>query len=328
MPVVFHGQDAVLADVDGTFAHLDRPVVCKHDLELVVTQPRLEASHQGMQKLVCDTWNCFWQAPDHVDETAAEFIRNLGDCPSCSFQDFELGKWRRCAKGVKLKSARGSCGFSMKDLQTMPDHLVERLFELYRAIENGMQWPEKLTLARVAMLAKPGEDNHGALSVRPITIVSVLYRMWSRYRSLQVIQHLGASVPAQIGGIATRLSADCLTANVSDLLEEAHQSGNHCVGLVLDLRKCFNLIPRSALAMLMEKLHLPSQYITAHQSMLRGLRRLVEIAGQVGDEQSSTCGVPEGCAFSVISMVTMTILAAEVMGCRQAGINVVMFADN
>lgn len=27
-------------------------------------------------------------------------------------------------------------------------------------------------------------------------------------------------------------------------------------------------------------------------------------------------------------MVTMTILAAEVMGCRQAGINVVMFADN
>ena len=50
MPVVFHGQDAVLADVDGTFLHLDRPVVCKHDLDLVVTQPRLEASHPGMQK--------------------------------------------------------------------------------------------------------------------------------------------------------------------------------------------------------------------------------------------------------------------------------------
>ena len=62
--------------------------------------------------------------------------------------------------------------------------------------------------------------------------------------------------------------------------------------------------------------------------MLRGLKRLVEIAGQVGDEQSSTCGVPEGCAFSEVSMATMTILAAEVMGCRQAGINVVMFADN
>ena len=160
MPVVFHGQDAVLADVDGTFLHLDRPVVCKHDLELAVTQPRLEASHQGMQKLVCDAWNCFWQAPDHVDETAAEFIRNLGDCPSCSFQDFELGKWRRFAKGVKLKSARGACGFSMKDLQTMPDHLVESLFELYRAIENGMQWPEKLTLARVAMQVKTTTEHY------------------------------------------------------------------------------------------------------------------------------------------------------------------------
>ena len=328
MPICFHGQNAVLTDVDDTFLHLDRPVVCKHDHELVVVQPRFEASPQGMQKLVCDAWNQYWQAPDHVSDDAAEFIQNLGECPTCPFQEFELEKWRRCAKGVKLKSARGACGFSMRDMQTMPDSLVAWLFQMYNAIEAGMKWPRRLTLARVAMLAKPGEDNHKPLAVRPITIGSVLYRMWSRYRSLQVIQHLGASVPAQIGGIAARLSADCLTAYVCDMLEDSHSSRNHRVGLVLDLQKCFNLIPRSTLAKLMEKLQLPCQYIKAHQSMLGGLRRLVEIAGQVGSEQDSSCGVPEGCAFSVVSMVVMTILAAEVMGYRLAGVEVAMFADN
>ena len=42
----------------------------------------------------------------------------------------------------------------------MPDHLVEWLFELYRAIENGMQWPEKLTLARVAMQVKTTTEHY------------------------------------------------------------------------------------------------------------------------------------------------------------------------
>jgi hypothetical protein len=34
-----------------------------------------------------------------------------------------------------------------------------------------------LTLARVAMLAKPGESVNKPLGVRPITILSVLYRL-------------------------------------------------------------------------------------------------------------------------------------------------------
>ena len=59
-----------------------------------------------------------------------------------------------------------------------------------------------------------------------------------------------------------------------------------------------------------------------------GLHRLVEVAGQVGDEHFSTCGVPEGCAFSVVSMVTLTILAAEIMQDGNAGISIVMYADN
>ena len=124
----------------------------------------------------------------------------------------------------------------------MPDVMVTWLFMMHKAIEEGMPWPKRLTLARVAMLAKPGEDNHRALAARPVTIVSVIYRLWSRFRSLQVIQHLGSCVPAQIGGIASRLSSDCLTAFVCDMLEEEYDSGNHRVGLVIDLQKCFNHI--------------------------------------------------------------------------------------
>jgi len=328
LPVCFQGQQAILCEVDDDFLYLDRPVKCKSMNDLVLAQPKRETDAKQMQTMVCDAWNQFWQAPDVVTPEAEEFVRGMSDCPSCPYMDFQVDTWRRCIKGVKVKSARGACGFSMRDMQLMPNQLVEWLFMLYRAIEAGMPWPSRLTLARVTMLAKPGEDNHRPTSVRPITIVSVIYRLWSRFRSLQVIQHLGAMVPPQIGGIAARLSADCLNALVCDLIEEAHETGNHRCGLVIDLKKCFNLVPRSTLARLMEKLELPAQYVIAHQGMLKGLKRLVEVAGQVGSEQDSTCGVPEGCAFSVAAMVALTILAAEVMqnGCN--GIDIVMYADN
>lgn len=328
MPIQFQGQEAMLLDADDVFLYLDRPVRCKSMDNPAVTQVNPEPCPKKMQSMVCNAWNQFWQAPDVVTNKAEEFIQSLGDCPSCPFQDFNNDAWQKCIRGVKVKSARGACGFSMKDVQRLPQELIQWLFQIYRATENGMPWPERACLACVVMLAKPGEDNHRPLSVRPITIISVLYRLWSRYRCLQVIQHLGATVPPQVGGVASRLSADCLTALVCDILEDAHTSGNHKCGLVIDLQKCFNFIPRTTLAMLMQKLKIPQQYIKAHQGLLQGLNRLVEIAGQVGQEQPSSCGVPEGCAFSVVSMIVMTVLAAEVMSSQLHGIQVVMFADN
>ena len=258
MPVQFQGQDAMLVDVGDECLFLDRPVRCKSMDNPVVSQSCAEPCPHKMQDMVCHAWNHFWQAPDVVTNEAAEFIRNLSDCPSCPFQDFNVDAWRKCIKGVKVKSARGACGFSMKDVQRMPETLMQWLFQIYRAAENGMPWPDRTSLARVVMLAKPGEDNHRPLSVRPITIVSVLYRLWSRYRSLQVIKYLGNIVPPQVGGVASRLSADCLTALVCDVLEEAHYTGNHKCGLVIDLQKCFNLIPRTTLALLMEKVADPA----------------------------------------------------------------------
>ena len=112
-----------------------------------------------------------------------------------------------------------------------------------------------------------------------------------------------------------------MMAWVTDLLDEGFSENIGRCGLIIDLTKCFNLIPREPLAKLMKKMGFPQQYVGAHQAILGDLRRLIDIAGQVGDECSSSVGVPEGCAFSVVSMVCLTALAAEV-------IDVAMFADN
>ena len=327
-PVHFQNQEAVLLDKSQEHLTLDRPVKCRDAKALVVTQQQTFADPGEMQQSVCDAWNQFWQAAPVGDQAAAEFVHSLSDCSACPYEPFQVDTWKFMLRGVKHKSARGACGFSMRDACRMPDSLLLWLFALFNSIENGMQWPSRLTLARVVMLAKPGEDNHNPLSVRPITILSVLYRLWSRFRSQQVLAFLGTQVPPQVGGVACRVSADSLTGLICDMLESAQEDGHHRCGLVVDLKKCFNLIPRLPLIPLMKKLGFPSAYIDAHQAMLKSLHRLVEVKGEVGEPQPSSCGVPEGCAFSVVTMVALTVLAADVIRAGSPTTEVTMFADN
>ena len=206
--------------------------------------------------------------------------------------------------------------------------LINWLFKLYLLAEQGFGWPRQLALARVTMLAKPDSPLDNPNAVRPITIMSILYRQWSRIRSEQMLDFLGGLLPPQVGGIASHLSSDMMMAWVTDILDEGFGDNIGRCGLIVDLTKCFNLIPRLPLAKLMQKMGFPQQYVTAHQAILGDLRRLIDIAGQVGEECSSSVGVPEGCAMSVVCMVCLTAMAAEIIKNGDGNIDVAMFADN
>ena len=331
MPVQFQGQSLMLERVDSRFLYVNPPAVCRDANDMKVFQENHTSDPKEMQEHVANAWSELWQNPESSDDDksqVAEFITALDDCPSCPYKPFSIDNWKQMMRGVKCRSARGACGFSMMDVKRMPNVLLEWLFCIYKAVEDGMGWPKRLTLARVAMLAKPGESVNKPLGIRPITILSVLYRLWSRYRSLQVLEFLGQHVPPQVGGIASKISADILAAMVGDVVDVAHTTGEHRCGLVIDLQKCFNLVPRWPLQQLLSKLGVPQEYINAHMAMLHNLNRYIDIAGQIGDEVPSSCGVPEGCAASVTCMVAFTVLAAKVMQNVCPSVLVSMFADN
>lgn len=150
--------------------------------------------------------------------------------------------------------------------------------------------------------------------------------MFDQYQPLlATVNHL---LPPQVGGIAAKVSSDCLMAYICDIIEDALVNHNHKCGLIVDLQKCFNLIPRKMLEQVMRKYGIPQQYVIAHQSLLRDLSRFLELMGQVGDEHHSSRGVPEGCAFSVVSMVVLTAMTVESIREMVTDCGVTMFADN
>lgn len=185
-------------------------------------------------------------------------------------------------RGVNTASARGACGFTMTEVQQVPSVLLEWLFRLYELAESTGIWPSQCTKARVVMLGKPDCKSDDPLGIRPITVLPVLYRVWSRHRSLQLMTYLGGFIPPEIGNVACRTSSDLLATWVSDLIDHGISEGIGRCGLVIDLTKCFNLLPRKPLMRLMQCLGIPDQYLIAHQGMLRSMERYLEISGRIG----------------------------------------------
>ena len=86
-----------------------------------------------------------------------------------------------------------------------------------------------------------------------------------------------------------------MAALVCDYVEEHFATGTMACGLVADLVKSFNLIPRHAVHTMRRQIGIPETYLTAHMKMLDRLERFLEVSGQTADSISSCRRVPEGC---------------------------------
>ena len=332
LPIETMGQHAIIQRTESNKVFLDRPIKCKHPNGIVVQQIST-ADPAQMHHMIDQAWSKMWSRDDPEDTIeqwpdCVEFISCLADCESCPYHKFTVEMWKHYLRGINMKSSRGACGFSSRDLTLFPPALLDWLFRIFQCAENGHGWPSRLTQARVIMLAKPNADNHDALSVRPITVLSRLYRQWSRCRSIQVLKHLGSQLPPEVGGIACNVSADLLVAFVADQIDEGLHSNSTHAGIVVDLTKAFNNLPRIPLSMLAAKLGLPKEYAFAHNGMLEELVRFVDLGGHIGHDIPSTTGVPEGCAMSVVSMLLITVLVSQSLQNDAFPVILAMFADN
>ncbi|CAE7544167.1 unnamed protein product, partial [Symbiodinium natans] len=241
------------------------------------------------------------------------------------YTHFDVRKWTHLLKGVSTKSARGSCGFTVKELKLIPASMLPALFELFHALEEGASWPESLVFAMVICLPKI-EGSCTALQIRPITILSRLYRCWARYRSTEIAEWMSSKLPPTLAGGVKGMSVTDINAMMALYLETSFSQGLSRLGGVFDIIKCFNALPRAPLLWLMLYLGINPCYVEAYENMLSSFTRTFLLQGVAGVAECSETGFPEGCSLSVIVMTCVAYLAHEVLSTD--GTCPFVFADN
>ena len=157
--------------------------------------------------------------------------------------------------------------------------------------------------ARVAVLGKVASPVSPSQS-RPITVLSNLYRLWARVFCQQVIQVWSQTLPPCIRGCLKGRCAQDISYWMQQVSETHTISDVPCSGLVMDLRKAFNLLPRAPIGSLLRLLGLPAQIVNFWLGSLARLQRLFQVQGHLSPPVHSSTGIPEGDPISVLGMVS------------------------
>lgn len=166
------------------------------------------------------------------------------------------------------------------------------------------------------------------MDVRPVTILAKAYRVWAKIRGKQIALHLASLVPPTVGGPCKGISSEIIAMLTSDIIEEHTNKSENLAGLVLDVVKCYNGIPRQPLNKAMERLGVHPQLIQAFHSMMNQMERHFEIAHTVGPAFRTSTGIVEGCGVAVAGMLVVAMLCENVVRQTSPNIYTVMFADN
>lgn len=274
-------------------------------------------------------WDKHLHTPDEFWDPLVRFTEQaFPKQKAMKYEPIPYQVWRRTLKHKSKRAATGPDGLSRDDLLHMPKSLTMKLLALLEAIEkDGKQWPEQMVQAFVIALSKQSEAAC-VHDYRPISIFPVAYRTWSSIRARQVIAHLSSLVPSTCAGSVLHKSAHDVWFSILNEIEMAHHQGTEVAGGVIDLVKCFNLLPRVLVLKIMHHLQVAPEILRGWGAALVAMRRRFKLRTCVGPPVPSTTGFAEGCGLSVTAMLAVNMVAHRWMRFKHPLTQLWSFVDN
>ena len=308
--------------------YLPNAEVCR---EAQIHVSRLVGDAKSIIHQFNEEWAPRWHKPDHdlpgKWDTIVAFMQAALPQRRVEFPAITVDMWRKEARRKKKTAAVGPDGVSGNDMVNLPDAVIADLFSLITAVEQGAMWPTQVITGVVAALAKVPEATTTS-QYRPITIFSLVYRIWSSIRSKQCLRYLLELVPHTLLGNMPKRSPKQMWYRIQEVVEFSHAMQQEAAGAVIDITKCFNALPRTPLLAIAEHIGIPLCVITPWRTALNMFQRRFQVRGATGAALSSNCGFPEGCGLSTVAMAVCNLTCELWMFYKSSSIRVWSFVDN
>ena len=302
----------------------------------LVGQPVKQDQYMGQLNAIFDAFGSEWSrrwdrhlnVPSDFWDPIVDFVRTAFPAqPEMKVQPITYEVWMNALRKKSKRAAVGPDGVSRQDLLKLPKNLTLQLLEIFKKVENGQPWPTQLLEGFIIALEKVD----GACSVQqypPICIFSVAYRTWSSIRAKEVIKHLSPLAPSACAGSLPHKSAADIWYTILAEIELSHHTQEELSGAVIDLVKCFNMIPRYPVMAMMEHFGIATEILKGWSSAQFQMKRRFKLRSSVGPALGSVTGFPEGCALSVTSMIAVNITAHRWLQLKYSSTTLFSYVDN
>ena len=210
-------------------------------------------------------------------------------------------------------SSPGLDNWCHRDLLLLSTHapwVFNELCRLFQAIESHGKWPDSAIAGFTTLIPKGDAAPANSGELRPITVLSLLYRLYARIRAK----------PEGMWGGRTSRGAEPLLLDVALDLES---SGPHqlVAGLSFDLSKAFDRVPRELLGDILRRMRMPGCVLRPYLYMLRHATRRYKLGVCFDRAQRLHGGILQGCPLSMLSMncivnIWLRMLHSRIPACR------------
>ena len=297
----------------------------------VLSQERAVVSDADILDRFAAEWTKRWVKHDHVQpgqwDQICGFLERTVKPINWTYEPWTLDRISDAIRHKKPRAAKGPDGVSQPDLQALPTEARQHMLGFFEAVENGAKWPAQLAAGFVSSLAK----HPGAQSVsefRPVVVYSLPYRVWSTVRAREALQTVVHLLPDSVkGGVPSR-QAKSIWFELAYTLERAYLDGFGVHGLLMDIQKWFNNIPRLPLWHALSLLGFPLPTLRAWVAFVSAQTRRFKVRQSVGAPIASNCGLPEGCALSVFGMVIVDWMLDWWLRAQEVRVDLRTFVDD
>ena len=260
---------------------------------------------QAMLTQLTAFWECRWnrdELPGPADWTRVlNFVRAYVPPIPLHLSPLTVPQWDQINKRYNSHSATGPDSWDQQDLLRMPLPYKEGLVSLLNAVEDGAAWPSQLLQGFGICLPKH-ERARDISEFRPIIVLSQVYRSWTALRSRSILQHLAHFAPDGVKGFLPQREAGDIWHYVQMVVELCLQQQQSLSGVISDVKKAFESVPRDPSIQVAIHMGLPSRVMLAWQRFLGSFHRRFLLHNQVGAPIPSNHGLPEGDGLSVVGM--------------------------
>lgn len=249
-------------------------------------------------------WSKYWlrDEPDDSDDKWSDALHYVKSIPQCENVDLTIDadSLEAAIQSTPSNSARGLCGWGIRELKVIPRTFLVRLATLLNHFVIN-DWPKVLTWVRLALPPKclePSRPEHG----RPICVMSLIYRIGAKVIARKLLSHLASLLPPQICGGVPGRDATSIWYGIQAQIERAHFQDDTLVGFCLDIQKCYNAIPRRVVIHALIRAGVPEHVAWSWYQLLMNLHRSVVIQNSASPMIPSTTGIPEGDPIAVPAM--------------------------
>ena len=273
-----------------------------------VRQSTFTGEAADMFRLFGEEWSKRWDRHKGIPPSQWEQICNFGrrcfHFDPITLQEWSVDIFRNELARKKPQSATGLDGVSLADLKAMPSSVLEAHCDIYRLAEGQGIWPKQTLVGKVASLAK--SDAPSTVSgYRPITVLPHSYRIWSGVRAKALLSAMNERCPAFLFGNKPHCQASQVWTHLAWSIENAFIGGTAIAGIVADIEKAYNHLPREVVFQTSILFGLPFSVLRAWAAAMGGLERRFQIREHLGPPVPSATGYPEGCALSCLAMMLL-----------------------